>query len=106
MTLLLSHIDPVLLLLAGIFVDIFAVALVIPLLPFYAKALGATPSAYGLLSTTYGVFQLIGYVESSVVLWSFVCALCCPMCTSMATILDVTHAPARCSAPVKLSFAP
>jgi DHA1 family multidrug resistance protein-like MFS transporter len=47
-------------LLAAIFVDLLAVAIIIPLLPFYARRLGADPSFFGLLGTIYGVCQLIG----------------------------------------------
>jgi len=36
------------------------VGLVVPLLPFYASAVGADPAVYGLLQTTYGVSQLVG----------------------------------------------
>eukprot|EP00164_Ancoracysta_twista_P006091 GFYU01008405.1.p1 GENE.GFYU01008405.1~~GFYU01008405.1.p1 ORF type:complete len:477 (+),score=116.98 GFYU01008405.1:72-1433(+) len=45
-----------------VFLDLFAVALVIPLLPFLATELGASPRIYGLLGSTYGVTQLMGSV--------------------------------------------
>jgi hypothetical protein len=38
-----------------VFLDLFAVGIVIPLLPYYASSLGAEPWLYGLLGTTYGL---------------------------------------------------
>ena len=43
-----------------VFLDIFAVGLVIPLLPRYARELGAGPAYTGALGTAYGLSQLIG----------------------------------------------
>mmetsp|Transcript_17167 Transcript_17167/g.51306 ORF Transcript_17167/g.51306 Transcript_17167/m.51306 type:complete len:575 (-) Transcript_17167:73-1797(-) len=43
-----------------VFLDLFGVGLVVPLLPYYAANLGADPSAYGVLVSSYGVLQLIG----------------------------------------------
>eukprot|EP00658_Telonema_sp_P-2_P037937 TRINITY_DN27271_c0_g1_i2.p1 TRINITY_DN27271_c0_g1~~TRINITY_DN27271_c0_g1_i2.p1 ORF type:complete len:471 (-),score=84.38 TRINITY_DN27271_c0_g1_i2:150-1562(-) len=40
--------------------DMLGVGLVIPIIPAYAKSLGATPSAIGLMGTMYGLAQLIG----------------------------------------------
>ena len=48
------------LLLFLVFLDILGVGLVIPLLPFYAKDLGATPSILGALGSFYGILQLFG----------------------------------------------
>lgn len=41
-----------------VFVDVLAFTIVIPLLPFYAQALGASPAAVGALIGTYSVFAL------------------------------------------------
>ena len=38
----------------------FAVALVIPLLPYYATNLGADAITFGYLGSVYGILQLIG----------------------------------------------
>lgn len=51
-----------LVLVVSVFFDIFGVALVIPMLPVWAKALGATPTLQGLIGTVYGACQLIGAV--------------------------------------------
>lgn len=40
--------------------DMIGVGLVIPLIPAYAKGLGASPSTVGLMGTIYGLAQLIG----------------------------------------------
>lgn len=42
-----------------IFVDILGFTIMIPLLPFYAESLGATPFVVGLLSSIYGFCSLI-----------------------------------------------
>lgn len=41
-----------------VFVDVLGFTIVIPLLPFYAQTLGATPAAVGALIATYSVFAL------------------------------------------------
>lgn len=41
-------------------VDVLAMAVIFPLLPFYAEHLGATPTQVGLLVSTFAVCQLIG----------------------------------------------
>ena len=41
-------------------VDVLAMAIIFPLLPFYAEHLGATPTQVGLLVSTFAVCQLIG----------------------------------------------
>lgn len=51
-----------LVLVVSVFFDIFGVALVIPMLPVWAKALGATPTSQGLIGTVYGACQLVGAV--------------------------------------------
>lgn len=43
-----------------VFVDMLAVGLVIPLLPYYASNLGADAVTYGYLGSIYGISQLIG----------------------------------------------
>lgn len=48
------------LLLFVVFVDLLGVGLVIPLLPYYAVDLKATASQIGMLSSFYGILQLIG----------------------------------------------
>src|SRR5438270_10667416 len=40
-------------------VDILGLTLILPLLPFYAENLGATPKVVGLLVSTYAACQLI-----------------------------------------------
>ena len=42
------------------FVDILALAILIPVMPYIAKEFGATPSIQGLLVSTYGGAQIIG----------------------------------------------
>jgi DHA1 family tetracycline resistance protein-like MFS transporter len=49
-------------LVVSVFVDIFGVALVIPMLPVWARNLGATPAQQGLLGTAYGACQLFGAI--------------------------------------------
>lgn len=41
-------------------VDVLAMAIIFPLLPFYAEHLGATPTQVGLLVSTFAVCQLVG----------------------------------------------
>lgn len=41
-------------------VDILGMAIILPLLPFYAEHMGATPAEVGLLVSTFAVCQLIG----------------------------------------------
>jgi DHA1 family tetracycline resistance protein-like MFS transporter len=43
-----------------ILVDILAMTIIMPLLPFYAEHLGASPTMVGLLVSTFAVCQLIG----------------------------------------------
>jgi hypothetical protein len=43
-----------------VFVDMLAVGLVVPLLPYYAQNLGADAATYGYLGSLYGISQLIG----------------------------------------------
>jgi multidrug resistance protein len=40
-------------------VDILGYTIILPLLPFYAERMGATPAVIGLLVATYAVFQLV-----------------------------------------------
>ena len=47
-------------LLVLVFVDMLAVGLVIPLIPFLAEQLEMGPELYGLLGTCYQAAQLIG----------------------------------------------
>ena len=54
------HSNPLLPLYISIFIDLLGVGIVIPLVPYYASALGADPAIYGLLGTIYGFAQLIG----------------------------------------------
>jgi MFS family permease len=42
-----------------VLVDVFGLTLILPLLPFYAERLGATPFQAGLLTSVYAVCQLI-----------------------------------------------
>lgn len=55
-----------------VFVDMLAVGLVIPLLPYYASNLGADAVTYGYLGSIYGISQLIGSPLST-----------CPSCPSL-----------------------
>ena len=57
---MLPHEKSLYILVGAVFLDLLAVAIIIPLLPVYAKQLGASPSTYGLFGTIYGVFQLVG----------------------------------------------
>ena len=41
-------------------IDMIGVGLVIPLIPAFAKRLGASPTAVGLMGTIYGLAQLVG----------------------------------------------
>jgi MFS family permease len=47
-------------LLFAVFVDLLAVGLVVPLLPYYAEKVGADAAAYGLIGTVYGLLQIVG----------------------------------------------
>src|SRR5438046_2748202 len=40
-------------------VDVLGLTLILPLLPFYAERLGASPTVVGLLVSTYAVCQLV-----------------------------------------------
>src|SRR5215472_5140303 len=42
-----------------VFVDVLGLTIILPLLPFYAESMGATPRIVGLLVSTYAVCQLI-----------------------------------------------
>ena len=42
-----------------VLVDVLGFTIILPLLPFYAESMGATPSVVGLLISTYGLCQLI-----------------------------------------------
>lgn len=50
---------PLITILLIIFVDILGFTLMIPLLPFYAQSLGATPLQVGILSSSYGLCSLL-----------------------------------------------
>src|SRR5213080_4410767 len=41
-------------------VDVLGLTLILPLLPFYAERLGASPTIVGLIVSTYALCQLIG----------------------------------------------
>jgi DHA1 family tetracycline resistance protein-like MFS transporter len=49
-------------LVTSVFFDIFAVALIIPLMPYFARSLGASAATQGMIGTVYGFCQLIGAV--------------------------------------------
>jgi len=49
-------------LVTSVFFDIFAVALIIPLMPYYAKSLGASAATQGMIGTIYGFCQFVGAV--------------------------------------------
>lgn len=51
-----------LMLVTSVFFDIFAVALIIPLMPYFARSLGASAATQGMIGTVYGFCQLIGAV--------------------------------------------
>ena len=59
---------------ACVFLDLVSVGLVIPLLPYYAEALGASPSEYGALLSFYGILQLFGSPLMGKVLCRHTCA--------------------------------
>src|SRR4051794_40324982 len=42
-----------------VLVDVLGLAIILPLLPFYAERLGASPKVVGLLVSTYALCQLI-----------------------------------------------
>src|SRR5262249_52024032 len=42
-----------------VLVDVMGLTIIIPLLPFYAESLGATPSTVGLLVSAYALCQFI-----------------------------------------------
>src|SRR5438094_9097404 len=39
--------------------DILGLTIILPLLPFYAESLGASPSTVGLLVSAYAIYQLL-----------------------------------------------
>src|SRR5512137_1377744 len=43
-----------------VFVDLLGFSLILPLLPYYAEAYGATPLVVGLLVASYAAAQLVG----------------------------------------------
>ena len=43
-----------------VFVDLLGFGLILPLLPFYADAFGATPFVVGLLAASYAAAQFVG----------------------------------------------
>lgn len=49
-------------LVTSVFFDIFAVALIIPLMPYFARSLGASAATQGMIGTVYGFCQFIGAV--------------------------------------------
>lgn len=55
-----SRLSPQTILLFVLFVDLFAVAVVLPIIPTYATELGVQPSTIGLLGSLYGLAQLLG----------------------------------------------
>lgn len=55
-----EHRRALIIILLIVFIDLFAVGLVYPMLPFYARELGATTSDIGAISSTYGILQLFG----------------------------------------------
>src|SRR5262245_66658619 len=42
-----------------VFVDVLGLTIILPLLPFYAESMGATPRIVGLLVSAYAICQLI-----------------------------------------------
>ena len=50
---------PLLIILLIVFVNLLGFGIIIPLLPFYADHVGATPLAVGLLFATYSISQLL-----------------------------------------------
>lgn len=50
---------PVYLVLLTVFIDLLGFGIIIPLLPFYAKHFGATPTVIGLLSSSYSFMQFL-----------------------------------------------
>ncbi len=50
---------PVYLVLLTVFIDLLGFGIIIPLLPFYAKHYGATPTVIGLLSSSYSFMQFL-----------------------------------------------
>src|SRR5881628_2981936 len=42
-----------------VLVDVLGLTIILPLLPFYAESLGATPAVVGLIVSTYAICQLI-----------------------------------------------
>jgi MFS family permease len=42
-----------------VLVDVLGLTIILPLLPFYAESLGASPSTVGLLVSAYAICQLI-----------------------------------------------
>ena len=41
-----------------VLVDVLGLTIILPLLPFYAESLGATPAVVGMLVSTYALCQL------------------------------------------------
>lgn len=60
--------NPLIILYCSIFFDFFSVGIIIPLLPYYVSNLGADIWIYGLLGSTYGISQLIGYLQIKYIL--------------------------------------
>eukprot|EP01086_Lenisia_limosa_P012471 TRINITY_DN40825_c0_g1_i1.p1 TRINITY_DN40825_c0_g1~~TRINITY_DN40825_c0_g1_i1.p1 ORF type:complete len:430 (-),score=27.54 TRINITY_DN40825_c0_g1_i1:123-1412(-) len=52
--------EPLHVLYLSVFLDLFSVGLVVPLLPHIAKEIGVSPSVYGLVGTCYGLTQIVG----------------------------------------------
>ena len=51
--------SPLLSILLIVLVDVLGLTIILPLLPFYAESLGATPSTVGLLVSAYAICQLL-----------------------------------------------
>src|SRR2546422_9289353 len=51
--------SPLLLIFLIVLVDVLGLTIILPLLPFYAESMGATPRAVGLLVSAYAICQLI-----------------------------------------------
>ena len=50
--------NPLLALYVCVFVDLFAVGIIVPLLPYYVSSHGAEKTTYGMLISIYGKFIL------------------------------------------------
>jgi hypothetical protein len=44
----------------AVFLDLFAVGLVVPLIPHFLSSLGASPSTIGVIGSFYGLAQVLG----------------------------------------------